>query len=117
MFLFSFPPPPPICVTMSGNCTTEGPTPVFKRFRGRVGALMAEMYIFCFPIFSPNMSSICVLLFLQSSYSRLWASKWVGNGDAQKKLQLLRMPSKKSIPLLPIILQASGNYKSIGKFS
>ena len=66
---------------------------------------MAEMYIFCFPIFPPNMSGIFVLLFLQSSYSRLWASKWVGNGDGQEKLQLLRMPSKKSIPLLHIILQ------------
>ena len=34
MFLFSFP-PPQICATMSGNCTTEGPTPVFKELAGK----------------------------------------------------------------------------------
>ena len=32
-------------------CTTEGPTPVFKRFGGREMSLMAEIYFFCFPIF------------------------------------------------------------------
>ena len=31
--------------------TTEGPTPVFKCLGGREGPLMAEIYIFCFPIF------------------------------------------------------------------
>ena len=39
-------------------CTTEGPTPVFKCLGGREGPLMAEIYIFCFPIFFPNMSGI-----------------------------------------------------------
>ena len=39
-------------------CTTEGPTPVFKRFGGKGRTLMAEIYIFCFPIFFPNMSGI-----------------------------------------------------------
>ena len=37
---------------------SEGPTPVFKRFGGKEGPLMAEIYIFCFPIFFPNMSGI-----------------------------------------------------------
>ena len=46
-------------MTRNGNCTTEGPTPVFKRFGGEgKGSLMAEIYIFCFPIFFPNMSGI-----------------------------------------------------------
>ena len=53
IFLFSFFPP-----NRSGNCTTEGPTPVFKCLGGREGPLMAEIYIFCFPIFFPNMSGI-----------------------------------------------------------
>ena len=40
-------------------CTTEGPTPVFKRLGGgREEPLMAEIYIFCFPIFFSNMSGI-----------------------------------------------------------
>ena len=53
IFLFSFFPP-----NRSDKewqlCTTEGPTPVFKRFGGREGPLMAEIYIFCSPIFSPK---------------------------------------------------------------
>ena len=59
IFLFSFFPP-----NRSDKewqlCTTEGPTPVFKRFGGggKGRPLMAEIYIFCFPIFFPNMSGI-----------------------------------------------------------
>ena len=60
IFLFSFFPP-----NRSDKewqlCTTEGPTPVFKRFGGKgIGPLMAKIYIFCFPIFPPNMSGISV---------------------------------------------------------
>ena len=57
IFLFSFFPP-----NRSDKewqlCTTEGPTPVFKRFGGKGRPLMAEIYIFCFPIFFPNMRGI-----------------------------------------------------------
>ena len=63
IFLFSFSPP-----NRSDKewqlCTTEGPTPVFKCLGGREGPLMAEIYIFCFPIFFPNMSGISVQVFL-----------------------------------------------------
>ena len=46
-------------------CTTEGPTPVFKRLGGGggEGPLMAEIYIFCFPIFfSKHEWHLCILI-------------------------------------------------------
>ena len=57
IFLFSFFPPKRSDKEWQ-LCTTEGPTPVFKCLGGREGPLMAEIYIFCFPIFFPNMSGI-----------------------------------------------------------
>ena len=45
IFLFSF--FPQTAVTRSGNCTTEGPTPVFKRFGGKGRAIDGRnIYIF-----------------------------------------------------------------------
>ena len=50
-------------MTRSGNSAQQkAPTLVFKRLRGREGPLMAEIYIFCFPIYFPNMSGISGLL-------------------------------------------------------
>ena len=42
--------------------TQSYPTPVFKCLGGREGPLIAEIYIFCFPIFFPNMSGISVYM-------------------------------------------------------
>ena len=55
IFLFSFPPPPNRSDKEWQLCTTEGPTPGVGR---REGPLMAGIYVFCFPIFFPNMSGI-----------------------------------------------------------
>ena len=57
-FSIFLPPPPNSSDKEWQLCTTEGPTPVVKCLGGREGPLMAEIYIFCFPIFPPNMSGI-----------------------------------------------------------
>ena len=57
-FSIFLPPPPNRSDKEWQLCTTEGPAPVFKCLGGREGPLMAEIYIFCFPIFFPNMSGI-----------------------------------------------------------
>ena len=43
-------------------CTTEGPTPVFKRFGGKGRAIDGRNIYFLFSYFFPNMSGISVFL-------------------------------------------------------
>ena len=57
IFLFSF--FPQTGVTRSGNSEQQKALHLYSRgLGGREGSLMAEIYLFCFPIFSPNMSGI-----------------------------------------------------------
>ena len=60
IFQFTF--SPPTGVTRSGNSAQQKALHLFSRGLGGKGRapLMAEIYIFCFPIFFPNMSGISV---------------------------------------------------------
>ena len=49
-------------MTRSGNCTTEGPTPVFKRFGGKGRAIDGRNIYFLFSnFFSKHEWHLCVL--------------------------------------------------------
>ena len=49
-------------MTRSGNSAQQNALHLFSRgLGGKEGPLMAEIYIFCFPIFFPNMSGISAI--------------------------------------------------------
>ena len=86
IFLFSF--FPQTGVTRSGNSAQQKALHLYSRgLGGREGPLMAEIYIFCFPIFFPNMSGIsdykrtaslrlCRHYFIALRVSNLLIARW-----------------------------------------
>ena len=74
-------------MTRSGNSAQQKALHLFSRgLEGREGPLMAEIYIFCFPIFFSNMSGISAIY--TYDFSQRYIPTMINNGKTVHQIDV-----------------------------